>query len=142
MSRLARGLVLPSPFDIVELCARVSRRRRRRIVLAPMPLSALGPCGLWLAGEQADIICYEQDTSELHQEHIILHELGHILHDHQGAETLNALLPDLSGATLRIMLARQHDAFSAKAEREAEQFAYAVLARASRGDGFRRVLET
>lgn len=109
-------------------------------MLTPLPMAALGPCGLWLAGEHADVICFEQNTSALHQEHIILHELGHILHEHTGAETLQDLFPNLSDATLRIMLARQHDAFSQRHEREAEQFAYAVLARASRGDGFRRVL--
>ncbi|WP_086661591.1 ImmA/IrrE family metallo-endopeptidase [Lentzea kentuckyensis] len=141
MSRLAAKLVLPRPFDVHELCRRLSAERGRPIVLTSLPMTLLGPCGLWLAGERADIICYEQNTSVLHQEHIILHELGHILHEHSGAETMSELFPDLGGETLRIMMARQHDTFSGRAERQAENFAYKVLGRASRASGFRRALE-
>lgn len=141
MNRLAARLDLPRPFDIHELCGRIGTERGRPIVLTPFPMTSLGPCGLWLAGEHADILCFEQHTSLLHQEHIILHELGHVLHEHSGAETMGQLFPDLGGETLRIMLARQHDTFSDRAERQAEDFAYAVLARASRASGFRRVLE-
>lgn len=141
MSRLAAKLDLPRPFDVRELCDRISAERGRPIVLTPLPMTLLGPCGLWLAGEHADIVCYEQNTSALHQEHIILHELGHILHEHSGAETMAKLFPDLGDETLRIMLARQHDSFSERAERQAENFAYAVLGRASRASGFQRALE-
>ncbi|WP_394613206.1 hypothetical protein JNUCC0626_25050 [Lentzea sp. JNUCC 0626] len=139
--RRARKLDLPRPFDVHELCNRVGADRGRPIVLTPLPMTLLGPCGLWLAGERADIVCYEQRTSALHQEHIILHELGHILHEHEGAETMKDLLPDLSGNTVRIMLARQHETFGNRAEREAEDFAFAVLARASRSTGFHSTLE-
>lgn len=139
--RLARKLDLPQPFDVHALCERVGVDRGRPIVLTPLPMTSLGPCGLWLAGERADIVCYEQHTSALHQEHIILHELGHILHEHRGAETMTELFPDLGGETLRIMLARQHETFGDRAEREAEDFAFAVLARASRSSGFRGPLE-
>ncbi|MGI5502176.1 ImmA/IrrE family metallo-endopeptidase [Lentzea sp. CA-135723] len=139
--RLARKLRLPQPFDVHALCARVAADRGRPITLIPLPMASLGPCGLWLAGDREDVVCYEQHTSALHQEHIILHELGHILHGHEGSETMSALFPDLSGETVRTMLARQHETFGERAEREAEDFAFAVLARASRAQGLRGSLE-
>jgi hypothetical protein len=133
---LADQLALPSPFDAHALCRDIAAQRSRPIVLAPMPLAAVGPCGLWLATDAADYICYERNTSPFHQDHIVLHEVGHILCGHDGAErldvTLGGLFPDLAADTLRIMLARQHRGYLPAHETEAELFAYAILERAGR----------
>ncbi|WP_433724380.1 hypothetical protein ACQP2Y_03100 [Actinoplanes sp. CA-051413] len=45
-------------------------------------LSAGLPCGLWISVETADYVFYDPETSQLHAEHIILHELGHMLSGH------------------------------------------------------------
>ncbi|GAA0245224.1 hypothetical protein GCM10010492_50720 [Saccharothrix mutabilis subsp. mutabilis] len=123
--------------DVHGLCAELGARRRRPILLLGTPLGALGVSGLWLAADHADVICYESDTSRPHQEHIILHELGHILHGHARssvvADALGPLFSALEPDALRVMLARRHRTFSEREEREAEDFAYAVLARRRRG---------
>jgi len=142
---LVDGLDLPRPFDVRELCRRVGEGRGRPIVLAPLELAALGPCGLWLATATVDFLCYERDTSPPHQEHIVLHELGHVLCGHGGSEalgdSLGGLFPDLGGDALKIMLARRHLGYADGQEAEAESFAYAVLDRVGDrrpdgGDGF------
>jgi hypothetical protein len=131
--RLARRLPLPVPFDVTALCRDVGARRGRPIVLTALPLAATGSCGLWLATDTTDYICYELHTSAPHQQHIVLHEIGHVLCGHGGSEPLDTslamLFPQLSAQTLRIMLARQHRQYIAADELEAELFAYAVLAR-------------
>ncbi|MFL6140881.1 MAG: hypothetical protein ACJ72N_03280 [Labedaea sp.] len=123
-------LDLPDPFDVHELCRRIGASRGRPIRPCAIALSATGFCGLWLAARAVDYVCYEQDTSAHHQEHIILHELGHIMFGHGGAETLNQMFSHLSADTLRIMLARRHDAYSDDQEAEAETFAYLVWRKA------------
>lgn len=95
-----------------------------------LPMSASGACGLWMAGSANDYICYERNTTPVHQEHIVLHELGHILCEHPGSQPVDLALarifPDLSATTLKIMLARQHAGFSAQHEAEAETVAYLI----------------
>jgi len=133
---LSRTLVLPDPFEVAELCRITGQLRGRPIVPTAMPLAALGPCGLWLAAESVDYVCYEKDTSAPHQQHIVLHELGHILYGHGNCEPLHEVLgglfPQLDSRTLKIMLARWHNRYSDAHEREAETFAYAVLDRVRR----------
>lgn len=53
-------------------------RRGRPIVVRPFALETPGPSGLWVDTPQADVILYQRETTRLHQEHIILHEWGHI----------------------------------------------------------------
>src|SRR5262245_48427673 len=132
--RTVRQLDLPHPFDVKDLTQRIAERRGRRIILTALPMSVAGPCGLWLATDSTDYICYEEMTSPLHQQHIVLHELGHLLCGHTGwqrvDEVVGALVPQLSPATLAVMLARQHNTYPDADETEAELFAYAVLKRA------------
>lgn len=74
-----RELGVQPPLDVEELCRALGRKRGRPIVLKPAPLTPPGPSGLWLDTPGVDFILYQQETSRLHQEHIILHEVGHIL---------------------------------------------------------------
>jgi hypothetical protein len=136
---LARGLGLPDPFDIGELCRTVGTDRGRPIVLAALPMAAAGPCGLWLATATVDMICYERATSALHQQHIVLHELGHILGDHGDPDHVpdlfGGLVPEQGLDALKIMLARQRATHSGDDEQEAELFAFTVLDRVGRRPG-------
>ncbi|MGN5381181.1 hypothetical protein ACQ4WX_40690 [Streptomyces lasalocidi] len=50
----------------------------------PSPLPVPGPYGAWVASRSADYILYQQETSKAHQDHIILHEIGHIIAGHHG----------------------------------------------------------
>ncbi len=134
-----RELELPVPFDVRAFCDRVAVRRGRPVVLRPI-VTRSGPWGLWAAGPSADYIFYESDTSPLHQEHIILHELSHLICGHRPlpvteTQMLVGLFPDLSADTVRRILSRA--AYTAAEEREAEVLASVLLERiaASRSPG-------
>jgi hypothetical protein len=129
----ARDLDVPAPFDVRVFCDLLAKRRGRPIELRPIATGS-GPCGLWIASDSADYIFYELDTSPLHQEHIILHEVSHLICDHQAAlanqsDLLKALLPDISPETVRLMLSR--NTYSREEEREAEMLASVLLERIS-----------
>ncbi|MGI5238844.1 ImmA/IrrE family metallo-endopeptidase [Dactylosporangium sp. CA-139066] len=133
--RIIRELDLPRSFDLRTLTETIAARRGRPIVLTAMPLSAAGPCGLWLATASTDYVCFEQHTSPLHQHHIVLHELGHVVCGHGGSQSIKNLLgelaPQLSATTLDIMLARHHGTYQDVQETEAELFAHMVLSSTS-----------
>lgn len=131
-SRL-ENLDVPVPFDSAIFCRTVEAERGRSIILSPIA-SRNGPCGLWIAGRDCDFIFYEAETSRLHQDHIILHELSHIICGHQPvplAETeyLQLLCPSLSPEIFRHVLRRM--SYSAEEDREAEMLASLVLLQAS-----------
>ncbi|MGA4848549.1 hypothetical protein ACOBQB_20650 [Streptomyces sp. G5(2025)] len=89
---------------------------------------------MWLSTGEADYIFYEPNTSRLHSEHIILHELGHILGDHtqnlRADTTLIArLMPNLDPNTVKRVLGRA--SYTTEQEQEAELFASLIRARAS-----------
>ena len=142
-SRL-RELELPVPFDVRVFCEGLARRRGRPILLRPLP-RASGCTGLWVATPAADVVFYEPETSPLHQEHIILHELCHLLLGHApvGAPPRAqagpaGLLPDLRPDAVRRMLHRA--GYPTEEDREAELLASMILEGASRprpGDGAR-----
>ncbi len=127
-------LPLPVPFHIVAFCDALSSHRGRPILLHAIT-SRAGICGVWIATPDADHILYERDTSPLHQEHIILHELSHLLCGHESApmpqtDWSQLLLPDLDTKMVQTVL--QRAAYSAQEEREAELLATLILQRARR----------
>ncbi|MGW4883489.1 hypothetical protein [Streptomyces murinus] len=65
--------------DVEELCHALGKRRGRPLYLREAPLERPGPSGMWVEYANMDVILYQQETTRLHQEHIILHEVGHIL---------------------------------------------------------------
>ncbi len=67
------------PLDVQELCRALGRRRGRPLFVRAAQLEKPGPSGLWVHLADMDVILYQQETTELHQQHIILHEVGHIL---------------------------------------------------------------
>ncbi|MBW1597232.1 hypothetical protein [Streptomyces sp. JJ38] len=84
-------------------------------------------CGLWVALDHADCIFYEASTSPLHRDHIVLHEISHMLLGHTssgGAEpgvNLGGLFTSIDPRTVRSVLGRAN--FSTPQEREAEELA-------------------
>lgn len=101
-----RTLPLPDPFDLDDFCGALSEQRGRPILLEATPEmdspAELGsPAGLWMAGTSLDVIFYDAETSPMHQEHIILHELSHLLCGHHaqviaGPGFSELVLPDMS----------------------------------------------
>lgn len=126
-----RHIEVPAPFVIEEFCQEISRRGHRPLHLLPK-LTRLGPCGVWLALPEGDYIFYESDTSQLHREHIILHELGHLLCHHRPTEVIDGkvltqLLPSLDPTVVRRVLGRT--TYTAVEEQEAEVVASVVRER-------------
>ncbi|MEU8589995.1 toxin [Streptomyces sp. NPDC048664] len=90
-----------------------------------MALDASDPSGLWLGLGDADYIVHEEWTSQRHQEHIIAHELGHMICGHRSAPQeghLPILFPDLDPALVKDLLLRQD--YSDAQERDAEIMAF------------------
>ncbi|SMC91521.1 hypothetical protein [Lentzea albidocapillata] len=135
LRKLLRGLDIPVPFDVSSFAGRIAARRGRPIHL--MPFAGLtGVCGLWIATDAADIIFFEEETAPFHQEHIVLHELSHVLCDHYPAsasltEMAELLLPSLDPALVRRVLGRT--GYSTEEEREAELLATLIRQRVHTG---------
>lgn len=135
-ARLA-GLELPSPFTVEALCAEVARLRGRALHLHSLPLQAGPdvPCGMWVSTADADHVFFTRGASALHQQNIVLHELGHMLCDHEtdAAGTLSALLGDLDPTVVRRVLMRTR--YSTPQEAEAELAAALILEKAGWSTG-------
>ncbi|WP_406139011.1 toxin [Streptomyces sp. NBC_01089] len=131
--RRLETLALPRSYDLRLLCEHVGRARGRAIRLVPMHLDATGPCGVVLSLPGADYVVYEMQTSRHHQEHIIAHELAHLICGHRTATRAHAttsgdaaalLFPDLDPALVRDLLYREH--YSDVQEQEAEVMAFLI----------------
>ncbi|MFF4852332.1 toxin [Streptomyces sp. NPDC001194] len=131
-ARRIAALGLPPGADVAELCRHLGDARERPITLVPVPMPASQPCGMWVAARDEDLIFYDADTTGAHQEHIVLHELGHIICSHRGAGLLDEvssriLFPNLDPALVRDMLMRA--TYDDVQEQEAEIIAYLLSRR-------------
>lgn len=73
---------LPVPWNIDDLCISLATRRRRALLLHPMNVPAL-PFGLWYDDGINDHIIYRSTVAGFHRDHIILHEICHMLARHR-----------------------------------------------------------
>jgi hypothetical protein len=126
-ARKIAELDLPKVADVAELCRHLGEVRDRPITLVPMQMPASHPCGMWVAARDEDLIFYDANTTSAHQEHIILHELGHIICCHRGTGWLDEasarlLFPHLDPDLVRDMLLRA--TYDDVQEQEAEIIAY------------------
>lgn len=131
-TRRIAELDLPKAADVAELCRHLGEIRDRPITLVPMEMPASHPCGMWVAARDEDLIFYDANTTSAHQEHIILHELGHIICCHRGAglldeATARLLFPNLDPDLVRDMLLRA--TYDDVQEQEAEIIAYLLSQR-------------
>ncbi|WIX82492.1 toxin [Amycolatopsis carbonis] len=131
-ARRIAELDLPEGCDLPTLCERLGTIRERPITLVPMPMPASHPCGMWVAAQQEDLIFFDANTTGAHQEHIILHELGHIICCHRGSgllddESARSLFPNLDPDIVRDMLMRA--TYDDAQEQEAEIIAYLLSER-------------
>lgn len=93
--RLLRELDIRPPLRTDELCRRLGAHWNKPIRLLPWALPVPGPFGLWMSRPNEEVIFYQEETTRVHQDHIILHEIGHILCDHQDDGDAGGDLPDL-----------------------------------------------
>ncbi len=131
--RLLNELDIRPPLDVIELCQRLGAARGRPIRLLQHPIPVPGPFGVWIATETADYILYQQHTSKSHQDHIVLHEIGHMIAGHRGEEqqsqVIEELLPGMAPATVHSSLLRT--SYDNEHELEAETVATIILEWAS-----------
>jgi Zn-dependent peptidase ImmA (M78 family) len=89
---------------------------------------------MWIGCEDIDFVLYDDATSAYHSEHIVLHELGHVLLGHgrrgpgaKDIEHLRSFFPRIDPGTVCHVLNR--GGFDDRQEQEAELFASLVMLR-------------
>jgi hypothetical protein len=134
---LDQRIGISMPWDLNTFLDRLEQDRGRPIELVPFSATVPGALrGMWVGTDSVDLIYHEEATSLLHQDHIILHEIGHMVCNHTGANLSNAKqVRDL----LRTEAVRGHvetvlgrGAYTAVEEQEAELVATLILERAAR----------
>lgn len=123
--RLIADLQVTAPFHMENFIESVGETLDRPIIPLPMAMPAGGPTGLLLQTATANYIVFRRNTSRVHQESIVLHELAHLLCGHIGAQGMDRtrsklLFPYLDPDMVISMLGRT--TYSDGQEREAELF--------------------
>ncbi|MDH2387422.1 ImmA/IrrE family metallo-endopeptidase [Streptomyces sp. HNM0663] len=125
--RFVQSLDLPPAGSIRELLPAIEQRTGCPIHLLPAPAgSAFGVCGMWIRTvEDMDYIFIHEDTSRAHQDHILAHEIAHILRNHHENPAFSPvspvperLFPNIDPEVVRMMLGRSE--YTYRDEREAE----------------------
>lgn len=125
---LLDGLQAPQDRSFESICQWMEKLQGRPLILGELPEDAAtsGVCGLWLGTDDADYVFYAAQTARSHQEHIVLHELGHILFGHYPGEgdtddLLSGLFSSLAPDLIRRHMART--SYRTREEQEAEMIA-------------------
>ncbi|MEV6479319.1 hypothetical protein [Streptomyces sp. NPDC051576] len=130
---MLQQLDIQPPLQVNVLCRILGEQRGRPIRLLPYPLPVPGPFGLWIASSSADYVFYQLETTKIHQDHIVLHEIGHIVAGHHGPvaddQPLREQFPDLGIEVIEAALGRS--SYEEEHEREAELVATIILEWAS-----------
>lgn len=132
---VAEAVPACAPFNVDSLVQLLADHRGRRIQVIPHRLPPCAPCGLCISTDQADYIVVADVPGQprLVRDQILLHELSHLLMDHQvniagQPDTNRWLLPNLDPGMVRRMLARRR--YDTVEEREAETLATLLHQRA------------
>ncbi|MDQ3406005.1 MAG: hypothetical protein M3548_21870 [Actinomycetota bacterium] len=131
------SLRLPQPFSASALCAAIAEQRGRPLYVHPIDAhedSGGLPCGMWVATDIADHIFVEQHTSAFHQDHIILHELAHMLFEHSVVDLYDepeqvVVDGEVDPSAVRQVLLRT--SYTTEQEQEAELLASLITAAAA-----------
>jgi hypothetical protein len=130
---LLREVPLPRPWSMNTWVDGLEQARGRDIDLVAVSYRPGDASGAWQAHEDYDLIAYTAQTSALHQDHIIAHEIAHMLCGHEGSCVLSeaeaaALAPDLSPRALAHLLTK---VTTGTDEYEAELIAVLLLSEAT-----------
>ncbi|KAA1250321.1 hypothetical protein F0Q45_10300 [Mycobacterium simiae] len=139
MLAMVRALPIPIPWDRNVFIENLSEMRGRAITLIPTDTATLGvgPCGLWLARDDDDLILHEIGTSDYHIDQIVGHELGHMWLGHGRSDVFGGdkerqrdlcrqLFPKIDPEMVRVVLGRTNCTGDGD-ERDAEMFASLLM---------------
>lgn len=98
---------------------------------SPIPVTPGAPCGLCIPAKAVDYVFVAGGTTRYHRDHIALHEIGHLLLEHENdvelTDLAHLLAPGIDPALVERILGRT--AYASRQEWEAEYFATLVHAR-------------
>lgn len=131
---LVTSLRIPEPFTLPAFVSTVGELIGRQIKVRPYPAHLVDafrrngeslPYGLMLDTTRGVLILYREDTSPAHRQHVVLHELGHVLCRHVTIPITarNVDDPDVLSTALR------RSRYDNKQERAAELVAYLIQRR-------------
>ncbi|MFI9401129.1 hypothetical protein [Nocardia sp. NPDC052316] len=131
---LAASLDVPRPWHLQAFVDHVATLLGKPITLFPQPdLTARGfPCGVVIERPDSFLVAYDAASSGYHTDHIVLHEIAHLLLDHAGyvspssrLRTLQQLFVEVdTDVVLRVLARTDYDDVL---ESQAELFASLVM---------------
>ncbi|MFG1791644.1 hypothetical protein [Nocardia sp. NPDC049149] len=134
---LTAALEVPRPWHLGTFVERVSASLGKPIALHPhTALTSSGfPCGIVIECPDRIVVAYDAASSGYHANHIVLHEIAHLLLDHAGfvapvaqRRTMRTLFPGVDADTaLRVLARTDYDDI---VESQAELFASLVMSEA------------
>lgn len=134
---VAAALPVPVPWSLDTFVDALSDQRRRAIHLRPLegPGGVDMPTGLWVPTPEVDHVFFETSTSVPHQEHIICHELAHMILRHEPDPTqpghyLRRVFEQIDPGLIEA--ARARTSYRLVEEQEAETLATLILGGATR----------
>ncbi|MGH3826560.1 MAG: hypothetical protein ACRDQX_05205 [Pseudonocardiaceae bacterium] len=118
---------MPEPWGVDKLCERLAEQRGRELVVYPADLPAL-PFGLWYNDGERDYVIYRTGIRGYHRDHIILHEICHMLARHNTvAQPLDGGEDSNADVVSRLVENAMRNSFNSLQEETAEMFASKVL---------------
>ena len=116
-------------FELESFVRCVEKQCGRHIVFIATDFPP-GYDGAWISAkdELVEYICFDRTLSPLHQVHVKLHELGHIICGHQTLTLSQAEMKQLlaSQGDLSVLLCRTNETMPRRQEREAEMVAMVI----------------
>jgi hypothetical protein len=133
--------LIPVPWQTEEFLRRLGEARGRTIVLRTVEADPDAPCGVYLAIGDVDTLIVPAQTDPYHRDHVLAHEIAHMLFDLEPAageeasdessvidrEYARSLFPDIPPELIKALLGRR--GYGKRVERRAEIFAELLLAR-------------
>jgi hypothetical protein len=126
-----KKLHLPRNVNLNEFAKHVEDGRGKPMLINYRDMGNSGTSGYWIDALDGDWIFVDDSISAEMQEHVFLHELGHIIFNHSGAACLNSSLaehfPDLDFSEVQIRQVLQRGSnYTDKQENQAEVMAYLI----------------
>lgn len=142
------NLAMPQPFSAERFAESVAEHRGRPLTILMVDTSQIAMhCGLWVSTAQADYVLADSEAPPVLRSHILLHEFGHMLCNHQGRlrfdqdllrirpGAVSSDLDDIDPDVIERVLGRSAgyvDRYDTPEEREAEGLASVIAAYAAR----------